>query len=64
MDALTIARLQFAITTVYHFFFVPLTMGLAILVAIMETSYVSTGKGANSAHIDNFLSMFDPVGET
>lgn len=43
MDTLLLARLQFAITTVYHFFFVPLTMGLAILVAIMETIYVSTG---------------------
>jgi cytochrome d ubiquinol oxidase subunit I len=30
MDALTLARLQFAITTVYHFFFVPLTLGLSI----------------------------------
>lgn len=42
MDTLLLARLQFAITTVYHFFFVPLTMGLAILVAIMETIYVAT----------------------
>ncbi len=37
MDALMLARLQFAITTVYHFFFVPLTLGLSILVALMET---------------------------
>ncbi len=43
MDALALARLQFAITTVYHFFFVPLTLGLSILVAIMETAYVRTG---------------------
>jgi len=43
MDALAVARWQFAITTVYHFFFVPLTLGLAILVAIMETIYVRTG---------------------
>ncbi len=43
MDALTLARLQFAVTTVYHFFFVPLTLGLAILVALMETAYVRTG---------------------
>src|SRR5512142_3205100 len=41
MDPLFLARLQFAITTVYHFFFVPLTLGLAILVAIMETLYVT-----------------------
>ncbi len=40
MDALTLARLQFGITTVYHFFFVPLSLGLSILVAILETMYV------------------------
>jgi cytochrome d ubiquinol oxidase subunit I len=43
MDPLLLSRLQFAITTVYHFFFVPLTLGLSILVAIMETVYVRTG---------------------
>ena len=43
MDALIVSRLQFATTTVYHFFFVPLTLGLSILVAIMETWYVRTG---------------------
>ena len=43
MDVVLLARLQFAITTVYHFFFVPLTLGLSILVAIMETQYVRTG---------------------
>ena len=43
MDALVLARMQFAITTIYHFFFVPLTLGLSVLVAIMETLYVRTG---------------------
>ncbi len=43
MDALLLARLQFAITTVYHFFFVPLTLGLSILVAILESAYVRSG---------------------
>lgn len=43
MDVILLARLQFAITTVYHFFFVPLTLGLSILVALMETLYVRTG---------------------
>lgn len=41
--ALNLARWQFAATTVYHFFFVPLTLGLSVIVAIMETIYVSTG---------------------
>jgi cytochrome d ubiquinol oxidase subunit I len=43
MDALLLARLQFAVTTIYHFFFVPLTLGLSIMVAIMETLYVRSG---------------------
>ena len=42
MDALALARLQFAVTTVYHFFFVPLTLGLGLIVAGMETAYVRT----------------------
>ena len=37
MDALDLARWQFGITTVYHFIFVPLTIGLSLLVAIMQT---------------------------
>jgi cytochrome d ubiquinol oxidase subunit I len=43
MDSLILARLQFAITTIYHFFFVPLTLGLSLLVALMETLYVRSG---------------------
>ena len=42
MDALDIARWQFGITTVYHFIFVPLTIGLAPLVALMQTAWVRT----------------------
>lgn len=44
MDEIFLARLQFGVTSVYHFLFVPLTLGLSILVAIMETLYVRTGK--------------------
>ena len=43
MDVLLLARLQFAATTVYHFFFVPLTLGLSLVVAVLETLYVRTG---------------------
>ncbi|HCQ66612.1 MAG TPA: cytochrome bd-I ubiquinol oxidase subunit CydA [Rhodobacteraceae bacterium] len=39
-----LSRLQFAMTAMYHFLFVPLTLGLSILVAIMETVYVMTGR--------------------
>ena len=41
-DPLLLARWQFAITTVYHFIFVPLTLGLAPLVAILQTFYYRT----------------------
>ena len=43
MDALTLARWQFGITTVYHFFFVPLTLGLVWVVAILQTTWYVTG---------------------
>ncbi|HHW36435.1 MAG TPA: cytochrome ubiquinol oxidase subunit I [Bacillales bacterium] len=41
-EVLLLSRLQFAITIIYHFLFVPLTIGLIILVAIMETKYAKT----------------------
>ena len=41
---LILSRWQFAITTIYHFFFVPLTLGLSVFVAILETIYVRTGQ--------------------
>ena len=44
MNPLTLARWQFGITTVYHFLFVPLTIGLSLLVALMQTAWYRTGK--------------------
>ncbi len=46
MDALDVARWQFGITTVYHFIFVPLTIGLAPLIAAMQTAWHITGNNA------------------
>jgi cytochrome d ubiquinol oxidase subunit I len=46
MDALDVSRWQFGITTVYHFIFVPLTIGLAPLIAVMQTVWVITGNAA------------------
>jgi cytochrome bd ubiquinol oxidase subunit I len=43
MDVVDISRWQFGITTVYHFIFVPLTIGLAPLIAIMQTVWAITG---------------------
>ncbi|MUM35556.1 cytochrome ubiquinol oxidase subunit I, partial [Mycolicibacterium sp. CBMA 361] len=46
MDALDVSRWQFGITTVYHFILVPLTIGLAPLLAVMQTIWVVTGNTA------------------
>ena len=44
LHVVDLSRLQFAITALYHFLFVPLTLGLALLLAIMESVYVMTGR--------------------
>ncbi len=43
MDVLMLSRLQFAAASMFHFLFVPLTLGLSVLTAIYETMYVRTG---------------------
>ena len=44
MDFIELSRLQFAAATIFHFLFVPLTLGLSIFIALCETVYVRTGK--------------------
>jgi len=44
VDPVSLDRLQFAVTALYHFLFVPLTLGLSFLLAIMESVYVMTGR--------------------
>lgn len=44
MDALDLARWQFGITTIYHFLFVPLTIGLSVIVASLQTAWFRTGR--------------------
>jgi cytochrome bd ubiquinol oxidase subunit I len=46
LTAVDLARLQFGTTSIYHFLFVPLTLGLAPLVAIMQTAWYRTGVDA------------------
>lgn len=43
MDTVMLSRIQFASTTIFHYFFVPVSIGLALLIAIMETMYVRKG---------------------
>jgi cytochrome bd ubiquinol oxidase subunit I len=44
LDVVDLSRLQFALTALYHFLFVPLTLGLSLLLAVMESVYVMTGR--------------------
>ncbi len=44
MDPVILSRWQFAMTTIFHFFFVPVTLGLAMFMAILETKYVISGE--------------------
>jgi cytochrome bd ubiquinol oxidase subunit I len=46
MDTLDVSRWQFGITTVYHFLIVPLTIGLAPIIAAMQTAWVITDNPA------------------
>jgi cytochrome d ubiquinol oxidase subunit I len=43
MDVVFLSRLQFAAATMFHFLFVPMTLGISVLLAVMETKYVKTG---------------------
>jgi cytochrome bd ubiquinol oxidase subunit I len=44
LDPVSLDRLQFALTALYHFLFVPLTLGLSFILAIMESIYVMTSR--------------------
>ncbi len=44
MSVVELSRLQFALTAMYHFLFVPLTLGLSFMLAVMESVYVMTGR--------------------
>ena len=57
MDALILARIQFASTTLFHFIFVPLSIGLALLIAIMQTLYVIKKKEVY-LKMTNFWAIF------
>lgn len=43
LNIVELSRLQFSLTAMYHFLVIPLTLGLAFLLAIMETVYVLSG---------------------
>ena len=44
LDPLLLARWQFGLTTIYHFLFVPLTLGMSVTAAVFQTAWLRTGK--------------------
>jgi cytochrome d ubiquinol oxidase subunit I len=55
---LNLARLQFGITLIYHFWFVALTLGLSVLLALMETHYVRTGDQSSKVMVKFWGKLF------
>ena len=55
---LILARIQFAITLLYHFWFVALTLGLSILMALLETQYVRSGTSAYKVMVKFWGKLF------
>lgn len=58
MDVITLSRLQFAITTIYHFLFVPLSLGLSILTALLSTIYLKNGNAVYNQLAKLFGKLF------
>ena len=58
MDLVLLSRLQFAMTVFFHFVFVPLTLGLSVLLAVMETMYVRTGNEEYKRMVKFFGKLF------
>ena len=52
------SRAQFALTAIYHFLFVPLTLGLSFIIAIMETLYIKTGDAHWKKITQFWMSLF------
>jgi len=61
MDALFLSRWQFAITTTYHFLFVPITLGLSVFVALLETCYVTTKHEAWKKECRKLVKFFGTI---
>ncbi|HOT23633.1 MAG TPA: cytochrome ubiquinol oxidase subunit I [Thermoleophilia bacterium] len=58
MDALTLSRIQFAFTVGFHFIFVPLSIGLALMVVLAERRYYKSGIPAHRAASDFWIKLF------
>lgn len=61
MDALILSRMQFAITTIYHFLFVPVTLGLSIFVALLEMWYIHDGSYEGRIKLKKMVKFFGTI---
>lgn len=61
MDALLLSRWQFAITTTYHFLFVPITLGLSFFLALLETCYVRTTQSHRKKLCRQLIEFFGTI---
>ena len=61
MDIVLLSRWQFAITTIYHFLFVPVTLGLTLFLALLETCYVTTKRAHWKEPCRKLLKFFGAI---
>jgi cytochrome d ubiquinol oxidase subunit I len=58
VDPVALARIQFAFTVAYHFLFVPISLGLALMIVIAERRYYKSGDPADRSISDFFIKLF------
>jgi cytochrome bd ubiquinol oxidase subunit I len=58
MDAVVLAKLQFAFTVMYHFFFVPISIGMGLIVVLFERRYYKTGDASAKAASEMMIKVF------
>ena len=58
MDAVALARFQFAFTVAYHFFFVPLSIGLGLIMVMFERRYYKSQSAEDKAMADLWVKIF------
>jgi cytochrome bd ubiquinol oxidase subunit I len=58
MDVVTLSKLQFAFTVMYHFFFVPLSIGLGLVMVLFERKYYQSGKAEDRAMSEMWIKVF------
>ena len=58
MDVVTLSRIQFAVTIIYHFMFVPVSIGLGLVVALAERRFYKSGDPRDRASADFWVKLF------